>query len=407
MKNKPVHKKKVFFNIILLVCIFISSNTYSQETQQIHQQRTITDLTIMPNDIRLESTEEGGWNLFIRKKSGLNSVLLVETTRGNDPNATNYTYRAEKYNETNGNEIRLLNGEILDSAYSQYSLVDSTPQKDSEFEEAFQIYIPSKILFGYPWSRSGEVEVGMGTFVNIRGFEKEFADYTGNFEDNPYMFTFVAPPKKEKSEPLLTDIYNEKAVDAFDEIANGMLVYSKGPETIVEDVMKAFNELPKDTLVDVVFAIDATGSMWDDIARLQKELVPSLTENLKERVDVQLGLLYYRDFTDNFKYANLPVQIMQFTKDPNRFFAKLNTMKIPKGTGIGGDIPEAVYEALYASMKYFNWRKDSEKKIILIGDAEPHESPRGLYGVSKETVVKMSSNMNITIDAIITPDKQH
>ena len=363
-----------------------------------------SDIVITPDDIRLEIAEDG-WNLFVRKKTNLNSILLVETTKGTGPTATNYTYRASEYNAINGDEKRLLDGEFLESDYSKYSLVDSTAQKDSEFGQAFQIYIPKTLLFGYPWNRSGEVEVGLGTFVNIRGFEKPYADYTGAYQDNPYMFDFIKPKEAEKVTPVLTDIYNEVAAHAFKEIANGSVVYSKGPESIVEDVMKAFSELPKDKPVDVVFAIDATGSMWDDIERLQKELVPSLTESLKERQDVQLGLLFYRDFTDNFKYINLPVQIMPFTKNENYFFQKLNTMKIPKGTGLGGDIPEAVYEALYASMKYFKWRNDSEKKIILIGDAQPHESPRGIYGVSKETVEKLSSAMNVTIDAIITPDK--
>ena len=379
--------------IIMLACTICSLT--AQES----------DITIMPNDIRLEVAEEGGWNLFIRKKDELNSVLLVETTKGTDSTATNYTYRASEFNTINGNEKRLLDGEFLDSDYSKYSLVDSTAQNDNEFGQAFQIYIPKTLLFGYPWNRSGEVEVGLGTFVNIRGFEKPYADYTGAYQDNPYMFDFIKPKDTKKITPVLTDIYNEMAAQAFTEIANGSVVYSKGPESIVDDVMKAFSNLPKDKPVDVVFAIDATGSMWDDIERLQKELVPTLTDSLKERTDVQLGLLFYRDFTDNFKYINLPVQIMPFTKDENYFFQKLNTMKIPKGTGLGGDIPEAVYEALYASMKYFKWRNNSEKKIILIGDAQPHESPRGIYGVSKETVEKLSSAMNVTIDAIITPDK--
>ncbi len=401
-KNIKISAKIIYLTIIVFIGI---NSVFSQESEQLPLTENKTDITITPNDIRLEVATNGGWNLFIRKKSGLNSVLLVETTIGSDKTATNYTYRAGVYNPVNGDEMRLLDGEILESEYAKYSLVDSTPQKDEEFGTAFQIYIPPTLLYGYPWNRNGEVTVGLGTFVNIRGFEKKYADYTGAFKDNPFMFDFIKPKQEEKVTPVLTDIYNEVAAQAFNEIANGAMVYSRGPESIVEDVMKAFSELPKDKPCDIVFAIDATGSMWDDIERLQKELVPNLTESLKERTDVQLGLLYYRDFTDNFKYANLPVQIMPFTKNENYFFTKLNTMKIPKGTGIGGDIPEAVYEALYASMKYFKWRKDSEKKIILIGDAQPHETPRGLYGVSKETVENMSSAMNITIDAIVTPDK--
>ncbi len=391
---------------------------YAQNVQQTPSEKPVTSLSITPQDIRLDPSENGGWNLFVRKKPGLESILLTETTKGSDPQATNYTYRAPEYNSINGDEIRLLDGEILQSDYSKYSLVDSSAQLDDEFGQSFHVYIPEVLLYGYPWSRSGEVTVGMGTFVNIRAFEKQYADYTGAFEDNPYMFDFYAPPKAEEPfieepieeeapvvKPILTNIYSSKAAEAFDDIATGMMIYSKGPETIVEDVMKSFKEIPIDTQADVVFAIDATGSMWDDIERLKKELVPALTEELKTRHNVRLGLLFYRDFTDNFRFQGLPVQLSPFTENEDVFFTKLNRMTIREGSFLGGDIPEAVYEALYASIRYYMWNKDAYKKIILIGDAEPHESPRSVYGVSKETVEEMSKLYDITIDAIITPNR--
>ncbi len=411
---KEKHIIAIFF--VSITMIIFSLHVYAQDSQQTPQIKTQTSLTISSQDIRLDEHENGGWNLFIRKKNGLESILLTETTRGSDPQATNYSYRASEYNAVNGDEVRLLDGEVLQSEFSRYSLVDSTPEADAEFGQSFHIYIPETLVYGYPWSRNGVVNVGLGTFVNIRSFEKPFADYTGTFEDNPYMFDFYAPPKieepiievieepVEETKPILTNIYSSKAVEAFDEISNGMMIYSKGPETIVEDVMKSFNEIPNKK-ADVVFAIDATGSMWDDIDRLKKELVPELTKALQEKHDVRLGLLFYRDFTDNFRFQGLPVQLSPFTENENIFFSKLNSMSIRQGSFLGGDIPEAVYEALYASMRYYMWDKDAYKKIILIGDAEPHESPRGVYGVSKETVEEMSKLYDITIDAIITPNR--
>ncbi len=408
-------RKNLSLGCIAFVIFFCCSNVYTQESQQNFAEKQPTLLTISPNDLRLEKNDDGGWNLFIRKKAGIESVLLTETTKGSDPQATNYSYRASEYNKINGDEVRLLNGEVLRSEFSRYSLVDSTAQDDTQFGEAFQIYIPQTLLYGYPWSRNGEVTIGLGTFVNIRSFEKQFADYTGSFEDNPYMFDFLAPPVVntpitekevvEVAQPILTNMYSSKAVEAFDEIATGMIIYSKGPDTIVNDVMKSLSEVPKDQPADIVFAIDATGSMWDDIERLKKELVPALTEELKERYNVRLGLLFYRDFTDNFRFQGLPVQLSPFTENEDVFFAKLNQMSIREGSFLGGDIPEAVYEALYASIRYYMWNKDAYKKIILIGDAEPHESPRGVYGISKETVEEMSKLYDVTIDAIITPNR--
>ncbi|MBP5483863.1 MAG: hypothetical protein J6X99_06375, partial [Bacteroidales bacterium] len=54
--------------------------------------------------------------------------------------------------------------------------------------DAFHIYIPETIVYGYEWSRNGEITIGKGTFINIRSFEKPYADYTGDYMDSPFMF---------------------------------------------------------------------------------------------------------------------------------------------------------------------------------------------------------------------------
>ncbi|MFC2419787.1 MAG: VWA domain-containing protein, partial [Treponema maltophilum] len=304
-------------------------------------------------------------------------------------------YRALEFNEINGNEKRLLNGVFLDSEYGRYGIVDSTPEKEADFGNAFHLFIPKKLVYGYPWSRSGEVTVEEGTFINIRTFEKPYADYSGAYADNPFMFGFNA---------ALTDEYSPAAAEAFKDIASGILIYSHGPDTIVEDVMRSFKELPKDQNADVVFAVDATGSMWDDIQKLQKELIPALASELQGRAEVRLGLLFYRDYTDDFRYRGLPVQFNDFTRDAEAFFSKLNAMHIPRHSLIGGDTPEAVYEALYASLEFYRWSPFAHKKIILIGDAEPHPSPRAGKGISKKLVEDTTRKKEVTIDCIIIPD---
>lgn len=371
--------------------------------------------------MRLERAENG-WHLYIRKTKDISSVLLTETTKDPDGKADNYAYRAPFFNPVNGNEKRLLNGAFLDSEFGRYGIIDSTPEADEQFGTAFHLFIPKKLLYGYPWSRNGEVEVKVGTFINVRTFEKPYADYSASYADNPFMFNFsMSAEKKEKPNAeaedntivaekeaevptVLTDDYSPLAAAAFNEIASGLLTYSRGPESIVDDVLKSFQKLDKKKPADVVFAVDATGSMWDDIQKLQKELIPALASELEARAPVRLGLLFYRDYTDNFRYRGLPVQFNDFTQDSSLFFAKLNAMHIPQNSLIGGDMPEAVYEALYASLEFYQWNPFAERKIILIGDAEPHPSPRGRRGISKQLVEKTARSKGITIDCIIIPD---
>ncbi len=376
-------------------------------------------LLIKPGDIRLEPevsnsfSEVQGYHLFVKKLPEVESIMLVETTK--DPAGKNdsYAYRALEYNKINGDEIRFLNGKKLESEYSKFSLIDSTPEPDAQFGEAFHIYIPHQMQYGYPWSRNGKITIDKGTFINIRSFEKKYADYTGEYYDNAYMFDLgqkikiphePEPEKLPEEIPILTDDYNPVASAKFSEISD-FLTYSKGPETIVDDIMAALDNINPKNMVDVVFAIDATGSMKDDIEQLRKEWVPRLIDSLKDFKDIRFGLLLYRDYGDNFKYKNLPVKFFDFTEDVEIFNKNLNGFKINGKEG--GDIPEAVYEALYASLEFYAWRQDAQRKIILIGDAEPHPAPRGTKKYTKEFVQKIAAEKQIKIDAIITPDEKY
>ena len=262
--------------------------------------------------------------------------------------------------------------------------------------------------------RKQERKVGMGTFINIRGFEKPYCDYTGNYFDNPYMFNLEkrtrprpTPAPQPEPEPvtevILTDDYNPIAADKFKEFSD-MVIYSKGPESLLDDISDALAAINPKMVVDVVFAIDATGSMKDDIEMLREKLVPRLTQELAGFGDVRFGLLLYRDYGDNFWTRGLPVKYYDFTKSLDDFIKNLNGFKI-MGTE-GGDIPEPVYEALFASMDFYKWRDDAQKKIILIGDAEPHPTPRRSGKYSKELVEKTAREKNVSITAIITPDEK-
>ena len=196
--------------------------------------------------------------------------------------------------------------------------------------------------------------------------------------------------------------YNEEAGKRFLEVSQN-LTYSKGPETLVEDVVKTLDE---DTAgknkLDLVFVIDATGSMKDDIEQLRQDLIGQLN-GLKSKFETfRVGLVFYRDYGDDFSYYGLPVKYYDFTEDLTEFAKSLGDITITGSEG--GDIPEAVYEGLYAGLALYTWNKDAHKKIILIGDAEPHPKPRMTKRYTKQLVTKLAKDKGVKIDAIITPD---
>lgn len=403
------------------VFLFIFTQTWlfsqASEGQKIEYTEKQKSMQIKADDVRLleERDEDGnitGYHLYVRKLEGVNSILLTETTRDPNGKADNYAYRATEYNTINGDEIRYLDGQPLVSEGAKYSLIDSTPEKTDFFDQAFHIFIPPVLQYGYEWSRNDIVEVGKGTFINIRSFEKAYADYTGDYMDSPFMFNLETRkrPKKNPPEPepeaepeaevILSADYNPLASQKFSELSD-FVVYSKGPETIVADILEVLEE--EGAPLDVVFAIDATGSMKDDIETLKKDLLPALIEHFKDIESVRFGLLFYRDYGDSFNYKGLPVKVFGFTENLQAFNKNLNSIKIMGKEG--GDIPEAVYEAIYSGVEFYNWRSGDKvnRQIILIGDAEPHPKPRGLGKYSKDFVMERAGTKEINVKAILLP----
>lgn len=421
-------KRILFFTMALLGAVF------AQQTRIVE----LPQMQILASDISVKerfssSGEREGVDLFIRKKPSINSVMLVETTKDPNGKEPNYAYRASEWNETNGNEIRYLDGKELHSEYSKYSLISSTVENNAELGQAFHIFIPNTIYYGYPWSRSGSVQIGKGVFINIRTFEKPYGDYTGRYMDNPFMFDIGNAPKKkepakaeavlaeipepkinEEPQPtapqeektILTDDYNPLAAEKFSQLANdgGGLLYYSTPENLVKDLLDSVERITPKKKADIVLAVDTTGSMKDDIEVLRGKWISEFIEQAKEFEDLRIALLLYRDYNDSYNYKGLPVKFFDFTREPEKIKKQLDSVIIHGNEG--GDIPEAVHEALFASINFYEWRKDAQRKIILLGDAEPHPKPRGPKKITQEKVMQLAGEKGITLDCIIVPDEK-
>ena len=421
-----MHKKWILITFVfMIVQVVFAQSDGSQTTLYTAKQQ---QLRITAGNVRLVRDEKnGGYHLYVKKLPNVNSILLTETTKDPEGKSDSYAYRAQEYNSINGDEIRYLDGKKLESEGAKYSLVDSTPENTSFFGPAFHIYIPETIVYGYEWSRNGQVKIGKGTFINIRSFEKPYADYTGDYMDSPFMFDLKvtkrvvkkpapkpAPKVQPKPDPepinepepvdepetVLTDDYNPVASEKFKEFSDD-IIYSKGPETIIEDIRGLLADIEDKDNLDLVFAIDATGSMKNDLDKLKTDMYPLLTELFGNTPGARVGLLFYRDYGDTFKYMDLPVKVFPFTSNFTSFSKNLNSIRIYGKEG--GDIPEAVYEAMYASCEFYSWRNTAQKKIILIGDAEPHPTPRGIGRYSKDYVMGIAESRKIKIHSILLP----
>ena len=354
------------------------------------------DLKLEQADLAvIQDPKEAGYHFYIRKKADIASILITETSKDSNKRADNFAYRSPEYNSINGDEKRILDGKELEaSAKKLYSLIDSTPEEHTPVGKAFHVWVPYIIVYGYEWSRNGEVQVLDGTFFNIRTFEKPYADYSGAFYDNP----FVLKVTQETVDTADASVFNELAVAAFTELAelsNTPVRYAK----LGDDLMPAIEDSLKpqgNKRLDLLFVLDATESMKDDIHIIRERLPDLLKKQLASYDTYRIGLVLYKDYNDEFVIK----RACPFTQDIKQFYKALSNFKVAGGK----DIPEAVYEGLEAGLR-FDWRKEEavDKRLILIGDAPPHPRPRG--AISKEQVLKLAAQKKVAFFPIILPHK--
>ena len=120
--------------------------------------------------------------------------------------------------------------------------------------------------------------------------------------------------------------------------------------------------------LDVVFTIDATGSMGDEIDVVKHE-IKSMMDKLASGQPapmIRFGLVSYKDHGDEYVTKAQPL-----TSDSSSIQAAVDELRAFGG----GDTPEAVDEGLHVAIEEMNWSTDpkTHKMLFLIGDAGPHQ----------------------------------
>jgi hypothetical protein len=303
--------------------------------------------------------------------------------------ADNYAYRAGEWNAINGDEMRILNGVPIPRESRIYSLISSTVVNHPLIGDAFHIYIPYILYYGYEDRRHGEVYLTDGTYLNIRSFALPYADYRGAFMDNP--FVLEARQEAPAGPPVG---YMVETFETFTEIARaggGQLIYSRSPDDVV-DLIRTILEKETGNPLDIVLCLDTTNSMKKYIDSLRAKLIPMLDEMLSNFPSFRIGMVLFKDYYDLYL-----TRIVPFTDDFSQFQRDLNAINVSGG----GDIPEAVYEALYDGATKFSWEAET-RIMLLIGDAPPHPKPRGK--ITKEMVDNAVDEKNIKVSAMILPN---
>lgn len=139
---------------------------------------------------------------------------------------------------------------------------------------------------------------------------------------------------------------------------------------IFEPLIHLLPKAPEKEKVDIVFVLDVSNSMSDEIEGVKNGVDNFVNNFLKKDIDVKIGLVGFRDKEEDKNKYN-PIEILsfdgnQFTNDYSLFareMQKLNALG-------GGDTPESSLDALSEAAN-LNYRKNSIKILILITDAPP------------------------------------
>ncbi len=140
---------------------------------------------------------------------------------------------------------------------------------------------------------------------------------------------------------------------------------------------------------DVLFVVDATGSMGDEIEYLKSELM-DVTRRVKEVnsvIALRTGAVFYRDEGDEYITRVSPLSssisgTMQFIKDQH--------------AGGGGDYEEAVHTALRTAVTQLNWSEHARARLLfLVLDAPAHQTDAIVNDLN--AIIKMAAEKGIKI----------
>lgn len=174
---------------------------------------------------------------------------------------------------------------------------------------------------------------------------------------------------------------------------------AKAYPTLFGDTAVRWNEYtmaaPEQSGSDILFIVDATGSMGDEIYFLKQDLLDIL--NKANVPDAQVGALFYRDEGDEYvtKVSNL-----------NSDFVKTTTFISEQDAGGGGDYPEAVHTALAAALQDVSWRSTARVKLaFLLLDAPPHKQDAVISSLHQSTQLFAANGIRVIPIAASGVDK--
>ena len=145
------------------------------------------------------------------------------------------------------------------------------------------------------------------------------------------------------------------------------------------------------TALDLMFMIDTTGSMGDELEYIKVELYDVVDRIAKAggNMSIRVSVNFYRDKGDAYV-----VKYFDFREDINQCIEQIKEQTADGG----GDTPEAVHTALENAVTGHQWRGDAVKICFFVMDAPPHTGQE-IQGIDENILksVKAAAEQGIRI----------
>lgn len=141
---------------------------------------------------------------------------------------------------------------------------------------------------------------------------------------------------------------------------------------------------------DIMFVVDTTGSMGDELEYLKAELrnvIGRVKDTRGQELRVRTSVNFYRDQGDQYK-----VRPFGFSESLDNVLAQIGK----QSAGGGGDFPEAVDAALKNAIFEHDWSARARARLLfLVLDAPPHEGSEVLDMIHEATAQAAEQGIRI------------
>lgn len=219
-----------------------------------------------------------------------------------------------------------------------------------------------------------------GTDIGMNADGSFAAEVSLKMGKNPFTFT-------------ATNQYGKTARQAIEIIRYEII---EEPDDKTDDIIDLPDDEKTSGKVELVFVIDATGSMWDEIGNV-KTNIGEFAAHLDEMgVDLKMSVVEYRDIT-----CDEPTKVHKYAGSTwhTNSESLISTLASIDANG-GGDTPESVLDGLghVLDNRHMDWSPDAFKFAVLLTDADYKTENIYSYSSLEEIADKLASkNLNTSV----------